>query len=363
VGGNTYYWSVRSDDSHSQGVAVAVSNKLTPMIIEVTPVKERIMRQMIHHSLGVISLVSDYAPTEASDLTVKDAFHATLESVVDQCPRRDTLLVLGDFNASTGTDRNGYETCVGHHGSGTVNLNSTNFLDFARSHGLRVAGSWFQRPQAHHWTWYSNDGGVAKEIDHVVVDGCWRMIQNYRVYWSAQFLNTDHRLFVTTVKLHLKSSRMVPSQPWLDVGKLKDERLAVEFANRLSGDLGGLGALGGPEGLWSAFKTTVLDVVGGCLGTHGRAKKNFVSQETLDAIDQSCRARLNGRAELFRLLRRKTVHALRVDKEAYVRGICEGESITCGQVILVLLTEEFAHCIHLSPSHGVLQWEQRVVGS
>ena len=58
------------------------------------------------------------------DLTVKDAFYATLESLVDQCPRRDTLLVLGDFNASTGTDRDGYETCVGPHGSGTVNQNS-----------------------------------------------------------------------------------------------------------------------------------------------------------------------------------------------------------------------------------------------
>ena len=100
---------------------------------------------------------------------------------------------------------------------------------------------------------------------------------------------------------------MVPSQPRLDVGKLKDERVAEEFLNRLSGDLGGLGALGNPEELWSAFKTTILDFAGGCLGTHHRAKKNFVSQGTLDTIDQSRRARLNGRAELFRELRHKTV--------------------------------------------------------
>ena len=84
-----------------------MSNKLTPMIIEVTPVNERIMRLRIRHSLGVISLVSLYFPTEASDLTLKDTFYATLESVVDQCPKQDTLLVLGDFNASTGTDRDG----------------------------------------------------------------------------------------------------------------------------------------------------------------------------------------------------------------------------------------------------------------
>ena len=128
--------------------------------------------------------------------------------------------------------------CVGQHGSGTVNLNSTRFLDFARSHGLRVAGSWFQRPQAHRWTWYSNAGGVAKENDHVLVDGHWRMIQNCRVYQSAQILNTDHRLVVATLKLHLKSRRIVPSQPGLEISKLKDESVAEEFANRLSGDLG-----------------------------------------------------------------------------------------------------------------------------
>ena len=50
VGGSTYYWSAHSDGYHAQGVAVPVSNKLTPMIIEVTPVNERIMRLRINHS-------------------------------------------------------------------------------------------------------------------------------------------------------------------------------------------------------------------------------------------------------------------------------------------------------------------------
>ena len=120
---------------------------------------------------------------------------------------------------------------------------------------------------AHHWTWYFNAGGVAKEIDHVLNDGRWRMIQNCRVHRSAQFLNTDHRLVVATLKLQLKSGRMVLSLPRTDVGKLKDETVAEEFANRLSVDVGCLSALGDSEELWNAFKTTILDVADGCLGT------------------------------------------------------------------------------------------------
>jgi len=115
----------------------------------------------------------------------------------------------------------------------------------SQTSGLRVAGSWFQRPQAHRWTWHYNAGGVAKEIDHVLIDGRWRMIQNCRVHWTAEFLNTDHWLVAVTLKLHLKFRRMVPSQPRLEVGKLGDEWVAEEFATRLSGDLEGSGCFGG----------------------------------------------------------------------------------------------------------------------
>ena len=50
TGGYTWYWSGHSDGYHAQGVAASVSNKLTPMTIEVTPVNERIMRLRIRHS-------------------------------------------------------------------------------------------------------------------------------------------------------------------------------------------------------------------------------------------------------------------------------------------------------------------------
>ena len=88
--------------------------------------------------------------------------------------------------------------------------------------------------------------------------------------------------------------------------------------------MGGLVVLGDPEELWSGIKTTILGVAGSCLGTHRQVKQNFVSHGVLDTIDQSRRSRLNGRAELFMELRGKTGRLLIVDKEAYVRGICEG---------------------------------------
>ena len=322
VGGYTYYWSGRSDGYHSEGVAVAISGRLAQMVVEAVPVNERMMRLRVKHSLGVISVVSVYAPTEVSSPSDKDTFYAQLESVLDGCPRGDSLLVMGDFNASTGTDRAGYETCIGPHGSGIRGQNGTRLLDLARGRGLRVAGSWYQRPERHRWTWYSNTGVAAKEIDHVLVDGRWRILQNCRVFRSAQFLNTDHRLLVATLRVRLKSRRLAPSKPRLDVSRLQDAAVANEFACELRDRLGGLPAREGPGVMWSFFRDTTLSVATERLGVRRVTRSGFVSEGTLRLIDKSRVARLDGDPEA-RKLRRLAVRSLRADKEAHVRSVCE----------------------------------------
>ena len=106
----------------------------------------------------------------------KEMLYAKLDSVLNQCLHRDTLIVLGDFNASTGTERAGSELCVGPHGSGIRIISSSLFLSFAKPRRLRIACSWYQRPELHCWTWYNNAEEVAKEIDHILVNTCWKIL-------------------------------------------------------------------------------------------------------------------------------------------------------------------------------------------
>lgn len=144
VGGYTYYWSGRDDGRRTQGVTLAVANYLVPLVSQVTLINERIMRLRIAHTMGVLSVLAVYAPTGVSDDSVKEAFYAQLSSVWDTVPSCDSKVILGDFNASTGVSMDGYESCLGPHGSGSRDDSSLRLLDFARSRGLRIAGSWFQ---------------------------------------------------------------------------------------------------------------------------------------------------------------------------------------------------------------------------
>ena len=72
-----------------------------------------------------------YAPTGVSEFPEKEAFYAQLQMVVDSCRKGGTLIVLGDFSATTGPDIDGYVSCVGPHGCGSRDESSSVLPDFA----------------------------------------------------------------------------------------------------------------------------------------------------------------------------------------------------------------------------------------
>ena len=67
-GGYTFYWSGSPGGERCRGVAVAVSTRLAASIVRVAAVDERIMVARLRHTLGFLSLVAVYAPTEVMDL-------------------------------------------------------------------------------------------------------------------------------------------------------------------------------------------------------------------------------------------------------------------------------------------------------
>ncbi|KAG0718623.1 Transient receptor potential channel pyrexia [Chionoecetes opilio] len=156
--------------------------------------------------------------------------------------------------------------------------------------GLAVTDT--QRPELHRWTWYSNAGGVAKETDHVLVSTRWRILQSCRVYWSAEFFGTDHRLVVATLKLHVKSRRISRgNRTVFHLEKLKD--------------------------------LTCARCQGVYWGEHPRSRRGFVSTETLEKIEESRAARLAGNQDQHRALSRRTRTLLGRDKKRYIRSLAE----------------------------------------
>ena len=80
--GFTYYWSSRSNGHHVKRIAIGISSRLQPSVVEVTPVDERIMRLRLKYNLGFMSVVAVYAPTEMCETEEKEMFYTKLDSVL-----------------------------------------------------------------------------------------------------------------------------------------------------------------------------------------------------------------------------------------------------------------------------------------
>jgi len=105
--GYTFFWKgLPANSRRIHGVGFATRTKLLQTLPE-SPVaiSERLMtlrNPLAKHRYA--TFISTYAPTLPSDDETKDHYYAMLRSTLMQVPRRDKLIVLGDFNAIIGSD-------------------------------------------------------------------------------------------------------------------------------------------------------------------------------------------------------------------------------------------------------------------
>ena len=74
---------------------------------------------------GHATIVSTYAPPMTNPDEVKDKFYDDLDSMISAAPRTDKLILLGDINATVGTDYHTWEGVIRSEGVGKCNSNGS----------------------------------------------------------------------------------------------------------------------------------------------------------------------------------------------------------------------------------------------
>ncbi|XP_052212146.1 craniofacial development protein 2-like [Dreissena polymorpha] len=93
------------DSIHRQGVAFIVRKEVVNSVISCTPVFSRIISILISAKPHYITIIEIYAPTaDYKDDEIKQ-FYEELERIIFKVPKRDILIVYGDWNTKTGPDQ------------------------------------------------------------------------------------------------------------------------------------------------------------------------------------------------------------------------------------------------------------------
>ncbi|XP_062609792.1 craniofacial development protein 2-like [Saccostrea cucullata] len=283
--GEVIIWSGRSDNNHHEGVALLVSHKVANTVIQWKPINERLLYVRLNSRYTKVSIVSAYAPTDNAEEEAKDNFYSSLQAVLDDIPRHDVTLLMGDFNARVGRVNHNRRRVMGQHAVGDLTDNGERLISICEENDFVIGGSLFAHKTIHKMTWTSPDGRTKSQIDHIVINSKWRhSLQDVRAVRHAD-IGSDHNLVIAKICLKLRKAKIGSSKSKrFDVSKLNDPGVREEFnitlRNRYS-------KLQDETAITiDQFHQAINDTAAEVIGYKRSAKSEWLSKDTWTIIEE-----------------------------------------------------------------------------
>jgi hypothetical protein len=147
-----------------------------------------------------------HAPCEDKSDDVKDSFYEELGRVLDQFPKHDMKVVLGNFSAKVGRE-NIFKSTTGMRVNEISNDSGARVVNVAASKTLVAKSTMFPHHRISKYTWTSPEGITHKQIDHVFIDRRRRSnILDVRSFRGAD-CDTDRYLAGAKVRKRLAVSK------------------------------------------------------------------------------------------------------------------------------------------------------------
>ena len=101
--GHKVYFS-GEEDRHEYGVGFLVHKDVTDAVLGCRPVSSRLISIRLRAASFNITIIQIYAPTSGHDDSEVDHIYQQPQETIDQTPKKDILVVQGDWNAKVGKD-------------------------------------------------------------------------------------------------------------------------------------------------------------------------------------------------------------------------------------------------------------------
>ena len=288
--GHKIYYS-GEEKQHKYGVGFIVRKETTGYIMSCTPVSSRIISMRVSAKPKNITIIQVYAPSSDHEDQEVEEFYEKIENTIQKAPKKDLLIIQGDFNAKIGEDA--YENwagTVGRYGTGKTNDRGLRLLEFASSHQLTITNTLYPHKISRRTTWHAPNGIVHNQIDYILTPRRFKSSVNKaktRTYPGAD-IGSDHDLVLLVMKMKLKK-RQKPANPRIkfDLERLEDPEIAEIFEAKIGGRFAALNILDKDiNELTTSFNEGVLETAEEVVGRQRKKHKPWVTNDILDLCDE-----------------------------------------------------------------------------
>lgn len=220
-----YLYNSGNTKQKRNGVGFIVHKSLQNKVIEFKPISERLAVIKLKQKRNKIVLIQAYFPTSDYSDTEVESLYEDLQNIIDTTPKRDNLIILGDFNAKIGSLHTSHYSAVGKFTKGKSNTRGIMLADFCIRNQLKITNTFFKKRRLHTWT--SPNGLIRNQIDFILVkERDMKLIKDSSVINNPDI--SDHRMVRMTFKTNMISYER-PKNPRYQINSLKDPETRRKF--------------------------------------------------------------------------------------------------------------------------------------
>ena len=153
--GHKVYFS-GEEDKHEYGVGFLVHKDVVDAVLRCRLVSSRLISVRLRAAPFNITILQVYAPTYGHDDIEVDRFYQQLQETIDQTPKKDILVVQGDWNAKVAKDAQADwgEVCEPYCNV-EANERGLRLQESATYNNLVLTNTLGPHKPSRRWTWYS----------------------------------------------------------------------------------------------------------------------------------------------------------------------------------------------------------------
>ena len=284
-------WYSGDEKKHQHGVGFIVNKEKINCIISCRPVNNRIISLRVGAQPLNLTIIQVYAPTSDYEDEDIELFYNELEECIKGVPKKDILIVMGDWNARIGEDAfEQWAGISGRFGIGETNDRGIRLLEFASTYKLTLANTLFPHKASRKTTWHSPNNKTHSQIDYILFPSRFKSSINKaktRTFPGAD-IGSDHDMVLMTIKLKLKKNRR-PKNPRIryDLEKLRDPDIAEMFKANVGGKFAALTLIhDNINSLTDTIKTVLHETATEILGNKRKKIKPWVTDDILNLCDK-----------------------------------------------------------------------------
>ena len=203
------------------GVGILLYKRAENALAEVKCYNERILIAKFNGNPAV-TIIVNYSPQEGTEEAKEH--YANLINAINDTPKHDILMVMGDFNAHIGKE----DAKFSYHE--TTNKNGQLLLDLALECNMVILNTKFQKKKGKLWTYLSDMTGHMTQVDYILINKKWsNSVKDIEACNTYSSMGSDHRALRAKVKISLRTCEAPQQSIKYDWSALRSDKSLQEL--------------------------------------------------------------------------------------------------------------------------------------